>query len=173
LRILLQVRPPEVSHMTEAEWHSSVNPQPMLAHLAGRVGERELREFAAACCRRVWHLLPQPDDEFRRPLELCKRLAREAPADAGRARLYAAAAAACAAFAAAAAEHAGSEAEVFAAHAVYAASALTGSGYADEEAMVWSVAADGAAADDANVGFAERGAQAELARRVFGNPFAR
>ena len=159
--------------MTEAEWHASVNPQPMLAHVAGRVGERELREFATACCHRVWHLLPQPDDDFRRPLELCQQLARDASPNADRARLYVAAAAACAAFAAAAAEHAGSEAEALAAHAVYAASALTGSGYADDEAAVWSVAADAAAADEATTGAVERAAQAKLARRVFGNPFAR
>jgi hypothetical protein len=159
--------------VTETAWHTSVNPQPMLAYIAARVGERELREFAAACCRRVWHLLPQPGDDFDRLLELCQQLTREAPPDADRARLYVAAAAACAAFTAAAAEHAGSEAEAFAAHAVYAASALTGSGYADEESEVWSVAADAAAADDATKGVAERAAQAELARRVFGNPFAR
>jgi hypothetical protein len=145
----------------------------MLAHIIGRVGERELRKFAAACCRRVWHLLPQPSEDFRRPLDLCERLAQEAPTDTDRAQLYVAAAAACAAFAAAAAEHTGSEAEAFAAHAFYAASALTGLGYADEEAMVWSVAADAANADDATVGLAERTAQAELARRIFDNPFAR
>lgn len=107
----------------------------MLAHVAGRVGECELQEFAVACCRRVWQLLPQPDDDYRRPLELCQRLVREGRQDPDRARLYVAATAACAAFAAAAADHAGAEAEAF---AVYAASALTGSGYADDETMVWS-----------------------------------
>jgi hypothetical protein len=113
--------------MTDAEWLTSTNPQPMLACLSGRVGERELREFAVACCRRIWHLLPQSGTDFRRPLELCQHLAREAQPDADRARLYLAAAA-TAAFAAAAAEHAGPEAEVFAAHAVYSASSLAGPG---------------------------------------------
>jgi hypothetical protein len=145
----------------------------MLAHLTGRVGERELREFAVACCLRVWHLLPQPADGFREPLERCQRLAREVGPDAERAALYLAAAAASAAFAAAATEHTGADAEAFASHAVYAASALTGLGYADEPAMVWSVAVDAAAADEATIGSAERAAQAELARRVFGNPFRR
>jgi hypothetical protein len=159
--------------VTEAEWLSSSNPQPMLAYLAGRAGERELREFAAACCLRVWHLLPHQGNDFREVLERCQRLARarEADADAERAELYLAAVASCAAFAAAAAEHVGAEAEQFAAHAVYAASALTGSGYADEAVLVWSVAADAAAADESTVGVAERVAQAELARRVFANPF--
>jgi hypothetical protein len=144
----------------------------MLAYIAGRVDERALLEFATACCKRVFHLLPQPGGDFRRLVEQCERHAREATPDADRARLYVAAAAACAAFAAAAAEHTGADAEAFAAHAVYAASALTGSGYADEEAAVWSVAADAAAADEATTGKAERAAQAEIARRVFGNPFA-
>lgn len=157
--------------MTKAEWLSSVNPQPMLAHLSGRVGERELREFAAACCLRVWHLLPQPRDDFRNPLEQCQRLAKEMKPDEDRARLYLAAAAASAAFAAAAAEHEGAEAAAFASHAIYAASALTGTGYADEEVMVWSVAADAARADEVTTGMAERAVQAGLVRRVFGNPF--
>ena len=159
--------------MDEAEWLASDNPQPMLAHVAGRANERELREFAAACCLRIWHLLPKPDDDFREPLQRCQRLAREAGPDAERAKLCLAAAAASAAFAAAAVDHAGGDAEGFAAHAVYAASALTGSGYADEAAMVWSVAADAAAADEATVGASERVSQAELVRQVFGNPFRR
>jgi hypothetical protein len=153
--------------MTDAEWLASDNPQAMLAHLAHRIGERELREFAVACCLRVWHLPPQPRDTFRDMLERCQRFAHEATPDVNRARLYLAAAAATAAFAAAAADHTGAEAEAFAAHAVSAASALTGAGYADEEAVVWSVAADAAAADEATTGMLERAAQAELARQIF------
>src|SRR5262245_40305117 len=126
--------------MTETEWLASTNPQPMLAHLSGRVSERRLRSFAAACCRRVWHLLPVPRDEFERVLARVRRRVREAPADPARALLYEAAAASCAAFAAAAAEAGAEDAQAFAAHAVYAAGALTGAGYADDEAMVWSVA---------------------------------
>jgi hypothetical protein len=159
--------------VTEAEWLTSTNAQPMLAFLSGQVGERELREFAAGCCLRVWHLLPQPQGDFLHVLERCRRLAREAESDAKRAVLYLAAAAASAAFAAAAAEHQGQDAAAFAAHAVHAAGALTGTGYADEEAMVWTVAADADAADEATTGASERAAQADLARRVFGNPFAR
>ncbi len=157
--------------MTEADWLVSTNPQVMLAHLSGLAREGELRQFAAACCRRIWHLLPQPRDEFQRVLQLAQSAANDIPDDPNRARVYAAAAASCAAFAAAAAESVGPDAEAFAAHAVYAASALTGAGYADEEAMVWSVAADASAADEATCSENERAAQAELIRKLFGNPF--
>ena len=46
--------------MTESDWHRSTDPAAMLAVLADRgVSERKLRLFAVACCRRVWHLLPE------------------------------------------------------------------------------------------------------------------
>jgi hypothetical protein len=47
--------------MDESEWNACTEPQQMLAFLrdSGGVSERKLRWFAAACCRRVWHLLDQ------------------------------------------------------------------------------------------------------------------
>jgi hypothetical protein len=45
--------------MTEQEWSSSTDPDPILAFLRERASERKLRLFAVACCRRIWHLLPE------------------------------------------------------------------------------------------------------------------
>jgi hypothetical protein len=44
--------------MTEAEWLQAVDPGPMFQFVKDTVGERKLRLFEAACCRRTWHLLP-------------------------------------------------------------------------------------------------------------------
>src|SRR5262245_45629180 len=43
--------------MTEADWLTCADPQPMLTFLLRRAGPRKLRLFAAACCRRIWTLL--------------------------------------------------------------------------------------------------------------------
>ena len=44
--------------MTEAEWQSCGDPDPMVRALPADHHQRELRLFALACARRVWHLLP-------------------------------------------------------------------------------------------------------------------
>ena len=43
--------------MTEAEWRTCTEPQVMLEFLRDRAGDRKLRLFLCACCRRLWPLL--------------------------------------------------------------------------------------------------------------------
>ena len=49
--------------MTESEWLGCPNPTPMLQILHGKASPRQLRLFACACVRRIWHLLK--DDRTR------------------------------------------------------------------------------------------------------------
>jgi hypothetical protein len=56
--------------MTETEWLASDNPNAMLRHLRHKVGLRKLRLFSCACCRRIWHQIPEP---WRRAVELSER----------------------------------------------------------------------------------------------------
>jgi hypothetical protein len=46
--------------VSEEEWLACADPVPMLDFLRGKVSDRKLRLFAAACCRRAWHLMPDP-----------------------------------------------------------------------------------------------------------------
>lgn len=59
--------------MTETEWLTSHDPGRMLVRLGADANERKLRLFAAACCRSVWHLLP--DARSRRAVETAERCA--------------------------------------------------------------------------------------------------
>jgi hypothetical protein len=61
--------------MTEADWLAATDPRPMLEFLRdrGKASERKLRLFACACCRRVWHRLP--DGRTRGAVEVSERYA--------------------------------------------------------------------------------------------------
>jgi hypothetical protein len=59
--------------MTEEQWLSATDPDRMLSFVEHRLSERRRRLFAAACCRRVWHLLP--DERSRRAIEVAEAYA--------------------------------------------------------------------------------------------------
>lgn len=40
--------------MTEAEWLTCVDPEPLLGHLRGTASDRKLRLLACSCARRIW-----------------------------------------------------------------------------------------------------------------------
>jgi hypothetical protein len=78
----------EGTRVTEAEWLSCGDPDPMVGALPADRHQRELRLFALSCARRVWHLLPP---ESRAAVEVAERFA---DGRAGLAELRAAGAAA-------------------------------------------------------------------------------
>jgi hypothetical protein len=59
--------------VTEAEWMAGVDPAPLWEFISRKVGQRKLRLFACACCRRIWHLFA--DQRSRWAVEVGERLA--------------------------------------------------------------------------------------------------
>jgi hypothetical protein len=61
------------SAMTEQEWLTSTDPTLMLEFLRGKEGDRKLRLFEVACCRRIWRFVT--DAESRAVVEITERSA--------------------------------------------------------------------------------------------------
>jgi hypothetical protein len=59
--------------MSETEWLTCVDPEPMLELLRGNASGRKMRLFACACCRRIWHLLH--DKRSRKAVECSEQFA--------------------------------------------------------------------------------------------------
>jgi hypothetical protein len=61
--------------MTDADWMASKIPGPMIEHLwrTGKGGDRKMRLFVVACCRRIGHLFP--DESCRRAVDLAETYA--------------------------------------------------------------------------------------------------
>jgi hypothetical protein len=59
--------------MTENEWLNSAHPASMLALLSSKASDRKFRLFACACCRHIWHLLP--NEEWQVAVETAERYA--------------------------------------------------------------------------------------------------
>jgi hypothetical protein len=74
----------------EAEWLGGSDPHLLLACAHGRVSDRKLRLFAAACCRRVWGLLLS--ERSRRAVQTCEQYADGAATNADLRAAYAPAA---------------------------------------------------------------------------------
>ena len=147
--------------MTEQEWLTAADPQPMLKYVRGRSSERKLRLFAVACCRQVWHLLA--DERTRTAVEVAERFA-----DGGAAQEELAAARYAAAYAGMAAGLAS-----FSAYQATLTAAAHDAVYAGWDAATANFAADAAAfatTDPAARAAAEQ-EQVIALRDIFGNPF--
>jgi hypothetical protein len=154
--------------MTERQWLTSHHPEPMLLHLdrERRLDRRKARLFAAACCRRVAHLLS--DWGSREALEVAERHADGLFSDLDLDRAQRAARGAAAG-------------ERQNAAAAFAVLFLTGavSFASDRLHLARAVGSNAAeAAGDAGdedqsttAHYSERVAQARLLRELFGNPF--
>jgi hypothetical protein len=59
--------------MTEADWLACTDPIPMLAFLRGKASDRKVRLLMAAACRRILHLLEEP--QYLALVGACERVA--------------------------------------------------------------------------------------------------
>jgi hypothetical protein len=59
--------------LTEAGWLACTELRQLLEQLGRKATQRKLRLFATACCRRIWHLLP--DERSRAAVEVAEQFA--------------------------------------------------------------------------------------------------
>jgi hypothetical protein len=145
--------------MNEQAWLNAADPEPLLIFLRGRTTDRKLRLFAAACCRRIWHLLS--DERSRVVVEQAEQFADGLDNSAERALAFEA------------------NYEVIRATTFYtpandgarAADTCLGPG---AWAAAWNVVSDARQAahrSDPTTAYKESRAQADLVRHIVGNPF--
>ena len=148
--------------MTGAEWLACTKPKTLLRSARSRISDRKRRLFAAACCRRIWNLLP--DERSQRAVETVEQFAD------GTATLEDLSAAEKAA--AAAEEATTAEGHRDAANAVFAI-ACPDVGWDIAETIVGCVANAIRAAGGRGAAAEEEAAQVALLRDIVGNPFRR
>jgi hypothetical protein len=147
--------------MTESEWLACTDPERMLVFLGEKAGERKLRLFACACCRRLWPTLL--DEWSRQAVEVAESFAdglARAP-ELHEARVSALQVRSPAMTAASAAAHATWEVAIEAARSA-SASAARGAAFAIHPCSAdepWQ-----------KVEKEERGRQAAILRDIFGIP---
>jgi hypothetical protein len=159
--------------MTEAEWLACNDRQPMLAFLMASTGDRKLRLFACACCRRVWHLLRH--QESQQAVEIAERFADGSAEDEERHRARKAASQATQARGTVPVPTDPRPERRAASSAYYvlagdAAKAANGASELAIEALIWQQGGHANCLASATIS-SERNSQACLLRDIFGNPF--
>jgi hypothetical protein len=147
--------------VTEQEWLSRENPKQLIKLMAGRGGQRKSFLFAAACCRRIWHHLDE--ERSRRAVEMLERHADGDEVDLASARKLT--------------EEAMKSAPGYGKFAPWEALRKGESHVRAQEASVWAARVPAVQVSRTGVNGdrktfeAERRAQCQLLRDIFGSPF--